>query len=339
MSDAGTSQVPAGAVWVRFPRFIGDSIMIHRAVEPLRAMGYELVGWGPGRILELFQQTPYFTATLSDPPTKASAWELSRLLRRHAPRATVNLTRSQRTSVAAWLARVPLRLGWREGMGGLFCNHALSFLDTGGHQQEKYAALLQRGFPGMPTMCSTLFQPGPAAQEEADRLLAGVDSPFVVLALGAMSWSKRLGLEVWIGLGRAILEERLEVVLLGAQGEDQERAGVIAQALPEVHDLTGRASLAVAAGVIKRASGVVGNDSALSHLAAACGVPTVAAFGPTDMAQTAPWGERVRVVRREDLPCLGCQQGACPEPGHPCMEGMRVEDLLLALQSIRLKVS
>ena len=96
------------------------------------------------------------------------------------------------------------------------------------------------------------FQPGPAALEEADGLLAGIGSPFVVLALGAMSWSKRLGLEVWIGLGRAILEERLAVVLLGAQGEDQERAGLIVQALPEVHDLTGRASLAVAAGVIRR---------------------------------------------------------------------------------------
>jgi ADP-heptose:LPS heptosyltransferase len=339
MKETVAGQVPMGAVWVRFPRFIGDSIMIHRAVEPLRAMGHELVGWGPERILELFQETPYFAATLCDPPTKASAWEQARLLRRHAPRATVNLTRSQRTSVAAWLARVPLRVGWREGMGSLFCNQVLSFQGTGGHQQAKYAALLQRGFPGMTPMCLPPFQPGLAALEEAERLLAGVDAPFVVLALGAMSWSKRLGLEVWIGLARALLEEGLEVALLGAQGEDQERAGCIVQALPRVQDLTGRASLAVAAAVIKRSSGLIGNDSALSHLAAACGIPTVAAFGPTDMAQTAPCGERVRVVRREDLSCLGCQQGACPVPGHPCMEGMRVEDLLQALRAIRLKVS
>jgi hypothetical protein len=40
----------------------------------------------------------------------------------------------------------------------------------------------------------------------------------------------------------------------------------------------------------------VGNDSGVSHLAAALGVPTVAVFGPTDPAVWAPRGPRVRVA-------------------------------------------
>jgi heptosyltransferase-3 len=40
----------------------------------------------------------------------------------------------------------------------------------------------------------------------------------------------------------------------------------------------------------------VGNDSGITHLAAAAGVPVVAIFGPTDPAIWAPRGERVRVV-------------------------------------------
>ena len=40
----------------------------------------------------------------------------------------------------------------------------------------------------------------------------------------------------------------------------------------------------------------IGNDSGISHLAAAVGTPTVAIFGPTDPEIWAPRGERVRVV-------------------------------------------
>jgi heptosyltransferase-3 len=40
----------------------------------------------------------------------------------------------------------------------------------------------------------------------------------------------------------------------------------------------------------------VGNDSGITHLAAAVGTPVVAIFGPTDPAMWAPRGERVRIV-------------------------------------------
>jgi heptosyltransferase-2 len=44
----------------------------------------------------------------------------------------------------------------------------------------------------------------------------------------------------------------------------------------------------------------VGNDSGLSHLAAAFAAPVLALFGPTDPAQWAPVGPRVRVLRSAD---------------------------------------
>jgi heptosyltransferase-3 len=45
----------------------------------------------------------------------------------------------------------------------------------------------------------------------------------------------------------------------------------------------------------------IGNDSGISHLAAAAGTPVVAIFGPTDPAVWAPRGARVEVVRHEPL--------------------------------------
>jgi heptosyltransferase-2 len=50
------------------------------------------------------------------------------------------------------------------------------------------------------------------------------------------------------------------------------------------------------AAVLGRCAAYVGNDSGISHLAAALGLPTVAVFGPTDAAVWAPLGPRARVV-------------------------------------------
>jgi heptosyltransferase-2/heptosyltransferase-3 len=55
------------------------------------------------------------------------------------------------------------------------------------------------------------------------------------------------------------------------------------------------------------------------HMAAACGVPCVALFGPKDPAIYAPWGEGHRVIYRPD------------EPGQSGMERIAVEEAFAAV--------
>lgn len=52
-----------------------------------------------------------------------------------------------------------------------------------------------------------------------------------------------------------------------------------------------------AAGVLAHARAYVGNDSGMTHLAAALGAPTLALFGPTDPAVWGPRGRRVAILR------------------------------------------
>lgn len=52
----------------------------------------------------------------------------------------------------------------------------------------------------------------------------------------------------------------------------------------------------------------VGNDSGITHLAAACGAKVVAIFGPTDERQWGPRGQRVRVLKSADLDALHVDQ-------------------------------
>ena len=76
--------------------------------------------------------------------------------------------------------------------------------------------------------------------------------------------------------------------------------------------------LAQLAGLLVRCDVYVGNDSGVSHLAAAVGARTVAIFGPSDERQWAPRGQCVSVLRHYIAcsPCsdtvLGlCQHRAC----------------------------
>jgi ADP-heptose:LPS heptosyltransferase len=321
------------------PRFIGDAIMIHQVLEPLRLEGQPLVAWGPAGVVELFQGSKAFEGACADPLSKPSPWDMAKILRNQGASGVLNLSRSQRASLAAMLAWVPLRAGWSEGLGWLFCNHSLAFKSLNGHQLERYAQLVQKIFHTSTALDLFPFKPRQASLDEAMRLLGDFPRPFVIFSLGAMSWSKRLGLEVWIELGLRLQRQGFGVVLIGAAGEDQRHAEEISKKVGESLDLPGQTTLSVAAGVMLHAAGLVGNDSGLSHLGAICRVPMVTVFGPTNPELTAPRSLRARVVRNEDLPCLVCMRGDCSVPGHPCLHAIEADVILKALEEAGLRTS
>ncbi len=317
--------VPEGALWVRMPRFIGDAIMIAQAVASVRSLGHDLVAWGPAPVVELFEGgAEPFQAVVPDPVAKPQVFSMATLLRQHQAAGVLNLPRSLRATLAGLLAGSSLRVGWASGLTALLPSHGLDYRKLSGHQMDRYRQLLDRAFPPQGEAHPLVFRPRTTSVQAAQDLLASrlEGAPYATISLGAMSWSKRLGDDRVVDVIRHLDQAGLRTVLLGAPGEDQAHAAHVSEQAPGVVDLTGGTPLSVAAGVLLGARVAVGNDSALSHLAAACGVPAVVIFGPTDPALTCPRGPWVRAVRDESLPCLVCQQGACPVEGHPCMKGL-----------------
>ncbi len=78
----------------------------------------------------------------------------------------------------------------------------------------------------------------------------------------------------------------------------------------------------------------VGNDSGVSHLAAALGIPTVAIFGPTDEEVWAPRGEKTFVVSRRPRcsPCLQEQFFQCKDV--ECLRGIEMEDVFEGMKRV-----
>lgn len=72
--------------------------------------------------------------------------------------------------------------------------------------------------------------------------------------------------------------------------------------LPPEARVVRKESLVDLARTLAACSLYIGNDSGITHLAAAVGCPTVAVFGPTDPSVWAPRGEHVRVVRGDPWP-------------------------------------
>ncbi|MBN2337946.1 MAG: glycosyltransferase family 9 protein [Acidobacteria bacterium] len=115
---------------------------------------------------------------------------------------------------------------------------------------------------------------------------------------GAGSPGKRWPPGNFIGLARRLAcRNDLGLILMEGPAEEGLALGVAAS-LPAAACLPCVGlPLGPLAGVLGRCRFFVGNDSGVTHLAAALGVPTVALFGPTAPEQWAPLGESVTVLR------------------------------------------
>jgi len=118
---------------------------------------------------------------------------------------------------------------------------------------------------------------------------AALSSPYAVLHPVPKFEYKRWTQEGWSRLIAFLRGEGLEVVL--TSGPDAgERAYCAALAgAAGVMDLGGRLSLAELSELLRKASFYAGPDTSITHLAAACGVPTLAIYGPSNPVKWGPW--------------------------------------------------
>lgn len=134
------------------------------------------------------------------------------------------------------------------------------------------------------------------------RRVRTLGSRVVILHPGSGSPRKNWPLERFLELAARIQLTGMTCVLaLGdAENEIEQTLRTRQPAIP----LVAGYSLVDLAGMLSACAAYVGNDSGITHLAAALGVPTVAVFGPTDPLLWAPRGRQVRLVR------AGCGESA-----------------------------
>lgn len=163
-----------------------------------------------------------------------------------------------------------------------------------GHVSEWLAAAVRElGIPVRneePPPLST--RPGEAAE-----LTSRLPDRFLALHPGSGSPRKNWPVERFAALADALAPQE-PFALIGGPADRAvgARLASIARRAVLVRDR----SVSFVAALLRRARLCVGNDSGISHLAAAVGTPTLALFGPTDPVVWGPVGAAARTLRAPD---------------------------------------
>jgi heptosyltransferase-3 len=147
----------------------------------------------------------------------------------------------------------------------------------------------------------------PSIVEHAAARFASLDRPLLVVHPGSGGVSKRWSRAGFVRLARRWRERGGSVVISLGPVERAETGewGAHGDAVAANLDVVGTA------GLLARCDAYLGNDSGVSHLAAAMGAQGVALFGPTDPQQWRPLSSRIVSLRLE--PWAACDAAPSPQ--------------------------
>ena len=163
------------------------------------------------------------------------------------------------------------------------------------------------------------------------------DTPYVVIHAGASSLTKAWPADRYAELADLIWERlQLAVTFVGTPNErwllDQVR-----ETCRNDHEVRTDMNPANLVSYIRNARGVVGNDSGVSHIAGAVGIPLVVIWGPTELQVNRPYckDDKLRILYHE-MPCrVPCDEHRCHIEDHlSCLTRTSVASVLQALSEI-----
>ena len=231
-----------------------------------------------------------------------------------------------------------------------------------GSQQPVFVRRLQSDCAGRAKIFP--FRPPAQFEHQADyylRCLALLEcaeqKPTIELHEEAIAWSERFRLEhsleqravLVLAPGSGAREKNWpeEFLLAVAQWWRESSGGAVVLLVGPVeserggidrlrqHCLVARdMSLAQLAALISRSDVYLGNDSGVTHLAAAVGVPTFALLGPSDPRQWAPRGKKVMLLRRQIAcsPCADATMKSCPH--RACLSELYPDQVIAAIKPL-----
>ncbi len=248
--------------------------------------------------------------------------------------------RSFKSSLLAFLAQIPVRIGFNKSEGNVLLTRKVSYrrgphiheidrnldlLSPLGIQDRQVEFYLN---PGRPAINYTLGMLG-KFQIYATDLVIGLNP-------GSVWPTKRYPAEKFAAVAdRLIKELNAKIIIIGGAADKEAAARVTAGMNESVINLAGQTTLKQLTALTKRLNLLITNDSGAMHIAVAQQVPVVAIFGPTtaDLGFY-PYGEQDIVVEK-DLPCRPCGKhggNRCSKNNFACMKLITVSDVFNAVK-------
>ena len=325
-----------GPLLLRIPNWLGDLVLALPVIEA--AAEGPLIVLGPEPFRELLE--PRFPLIRYLPVSRARRWSQAGAIRALRPSRALLLTESLSSAVLAWLAGVPVRVGYRAEGRSILLTRAVPRAGTARStaRAREYQVLAES--VGLAVRNATpRLAAVPSETDQSRALLREVGiadgSPFAVLAPGASYGpAKQWGPERFATVAASLETRGIRSVIVGASGDRDasDRLRGASDAPRGLVDLTGRTGLGQLVGVLAASSLVVSNDSGVMHVAAALGRPTVAIFGSTSPVWTSADAPSV-VNLYAAYPCSPCYRRTCPI-GYGCLNAITTEDAIGAAQAL-----
>jgi len=261
----------------------------------------------------------------------------------------VLLQNSFQSAAIAFLARVPIRIGYRTDRRRIVLTHPVDVPAWKHERHEIYYYLnlvreLERFAYGDSARRHTdpeytlqiSEQRKRTALETLRRNGLRSDSRLALLCPGSInSRAKRWPAERFAALCDLLSQSGVQVALIGSAAELEISREVSARATRKPIILTGETRVADITGIISVADLLVTNDTGPAHIAAALGTPVLVIFGPTNPATTRPFAPNSEIIRQPP-DCAPCMLRDCPID-HRCMTVITADEVFTRAQRILLR--
>lgn len=223
-----------------------------------------------------------------------------RLLR---PDVAVSVRKDPRDHLLMWLVKARKRVGFGVHGSTMFLTDSLPFSrDKSRHVVEDWFAISSYLAPeNAAKQLYVRLEQRSRADDRTRKLLFQQRRPVICLHVGARIPVRRWPERYFAELIQQLRKHFAFNLLLVPDPDGYGRS--LASIADEVVD---NLSVEQLIGVIGEADLLISNDSAPAHIAAACGTPVIAIFGPTDPGRFRPWAEHQLVVIRDICPYRPC---------------------------------
>jgi len=248
--------------------------------------------------------------------------------------------KSLRTALLLFLARIPLRIGFRQS-AGWFLYHRLVDRAAARHDVERNLSLVEAlGVDADVCGRRLRVESTTDARQTVARTFAELgirDDRMIVGVNPGSTWAtKRWTVDGYAELCTALRRRHdAQIVLFGGPEDRDIVETILERTGGSAASLVGHIGLKELAAAIERCRVFVTNDSGPMHVAVARGVPVVAVFcATTPSLGFYPYSSRAVVVEKE-LACRPCGSHGgqrCPLGTEDCMRLIKAEDVLAAVE-------
>jgi len=134
------------------------------------------------------------------------------------------------------------------------------------------------------------------------------------------------------------LSSQYEIIIFGGPDEIEVATDIekllIAKGVTNYKNLAGNTSIQELINRISNLDLFITGDSGPMHIAASFQIPTISIFGPTNDNETSQWGLEKSIIVKEYLDCQPCMKRTCPLKHHNCMNLIKSDNVLRAIQSL-----